>query len=167
MNSTNQRKKPLFYKNLRISLQYVTNFQPNSNIEKIAKVTNKGVFKNNKIFCKNFIIFIILIKQLFGKKTPTIFIKPSYKNTYNILRAPYKNKISKHQICLSRFFIVVSFKVRFNMFINIDNLNYLFGVINFLKNFYSFFETNIIYQHKSILIFFFSFRDFFLLNKYS
>lgn len=155
------------YKLLRISLHYVTNFQPNSNIETLSKVTNKGVFKNNKIFCKNFIIFIILIKQLFKKTSPVVFIKPKYSNTYNILRAPYKNKISKHQICLSRYFIVVSFKLKFNHHFLVDNLNSLFFFFNFLKRFYSFFETNISYQHKSIIYFYFYFNRFFLLEEYS
>ena len=158
---------PEFYKNFKISLQYVTNFQPNSNLENSVKVTNKGVFKNNKIFCKNFIIFIILIRKLFSKKTPTVFIKPTYKNTYNILRAPYKNKISKHQVCLSRFFIVVCFNLNFSKFIEITNINSIFIIFNFLKTSYSFFETNITYQHRSVLWFNFSFTDFFLLDKYS
>jgi len=154
-------------RSLSISLHYVTNFQPNSNIETLTKVNNKGVVKNNKIFCKNFIIFIVLIKRLFKKKTPTVFIKPTYKNTYNILRAPYKNKISKHQVCLSRFFIVVSFKLKFSETILLSNITSLFFVLNFLKKFYSFFETNITYQHRSILTFYFFFNNFFLLEKYS
>jgi hypothetical protein len=156
-----------FDKTLKLSFHYVTNFQPNSNIETITKVNNKGVVKNNKIFCKNFIIFIILIRRLFKKKTPTVFIKPTYKNTYNILRAPYKNKISKHQICLSRFFIVVSFKLKFSNKLNLSNLASVFFLVKFLKKFYSFFETNISYQHKSILSFYFYLSDYFLLEKYS
>lgn len=159
--------KKILNKNLQISLQYVTNFQPNSNIEVLTKATNKGLFKNNKIFTKNFIIFIILIRRLFKKGTPTVFIKPTYTNTYNILRAPYKNKISKHQVCLSRFFIVVSFKLKLINFVFFKNTSGLIFLINFLKKFYSFFETNITYQHRSILMFNFFLEDFFKLDKYS
>jgi len=151
---------------LKLSLQYVTNFQPNSNIETLTKTTNKGVFKNNKIFCKNFIIFVVLLRRMLKTSTPTVFVKPTYKNTYNILRAPYKNKISKHQICLSRFYMNISFKIRFNEFIFLNNIDSLFFIVKRLKNFYSFFETNISYQHRSILMFYFSFADFFLLHKY-
>lgn len=155
------------YSNIHISLQYITNFQPNSNIEVLTKVNSSGIVKNNKIFCKNFIIFIILMRRLFGKNTPTVFIKPTYSNTYNILRAPYKNKISKHQISLSRFFIVVKFKLKLFNNIFLKNFTNLFNIIKFLKNFYSFFETNITYQHRSIIIFFFNLDDFFILDKYS
>jgi hypothetical protein len=98
--------------------------------------------------------------------TPTVFIKPTYKNTYNILRAPYKNKISKHQICLSRFFLNISFNLFLNEFLFLKNTNSLFFFLKKLKNFYSFFETNISYQHRSIIIFYYSFGDFFLLSKY-
>ena len=151
---------------LKLSLQYVTNFQPNSNIELLTKVTNKGIFKNNKIFCKNFIIFIILLRRMMKTSTPTVFIKPTYKNTYNILRAPYKNKISKHQICLSRFYMNVSFNLQLTDFLLFKNIGAVLFFLKKLKNFYSFFETNISYQHRSVIIFYFSFGEFFTLDKY-
>ena len=119
-----------------------------------------------KFFVKNFIIFIILLKQVFKKNNPVVFVKPKYCNTLNILRAPYKNKISKHQITLSRFFIVVSFKFKFEKFIYLSGLSSIFLILKKLKNFYSFFETNITYQHKSVLTFSFFLKNFFLLNKY-
>jgi len=153
---------------LHLSLHYVTNFQPNCT-PSFLKNSQTEIKRNlnSKVFCKNFLIFLIIIRNVLGGNNPKFFIKPNYSNTINILRAPYKNKISKHQVCLSRYFIVVKFKLSCDNFFCFNNLNSLVFFINQLKEFYSFFETNICFQHRSVLFFNFFYQDFFKLTNYS
>ncbi len=149
--------------NIRINLKYVTNFNPNFLI-KTFNIDKKSKNPNNKINCKNFIIFVLLLKNIFKKNKISIFIKPKYSNLTNILRAPYKNKMSRHQIALSRFFFNISLKFDIDTAVKLHNL----GNVNFflakLLNFYSFFESNVCFQHKSTIIFNFYLKNFFLLK---
>lgn len=148
--------------NLQISLKYVTNFNPNFLIR--PKNLNKNYNDSlGKVNCKNFILFVLLLKNIFKKNHINIFVKPKKSNLYNILRAPYKNKMSRHQITLSRFFFNISIKLPFTEYINFNQICSIVYFLDFLKNFYSFFESNICFQHKSNLSFKFYLNNFFFI----
>lgn len=146
---------------IKINLKYVTNFNPNILVK--PQNLNKNYKNSDKINCKNFILFILLIKYIFKKENISIFVKPKKSNIYNILRAPYKNKMARHQITFSRFFFNISIQINNSVDLIFTNKNSIITFIKFLKNFYSFFESNVCFQHKSILIFSFYLNNFFLL----
>lgn len=147
-------------KYIKICLKYVTNFNPNFLI-KPQNLNKNYDNKSEKINCKNFILFLILLKNIFSKQKISIFIKPKKQKIQNILRAPYKNKMSKHQITFSRFFFNISIRLEQNNLIVFNNASYLLFFLNFLKHFYSFFESNICFQHKSNIFLKFYLKDFF------
>lgn len=151
--------------NIKISFKYVTNFNPGSflyikGLKNFTKLSNQ---KSNVdvVGCKHFILFIFLLKHLFKKNKITLFVKPKKSNIQNILRAPYKNKMSKHQLTFSRFFLNVSINILKKTPIVCQNIFYLVNLVNELKKFYSFFESNICFQHKSSINF-----SFFLNNNF-
>lgn len=103
----------------------MTNFKPQifSNFNKIE------FFKKNKnqIFCKNFFMFLLLLKyknNIFFQKS-SIFIKPSKRKVYTILRSPYRHKLARHQISLKRYEIKSTIKMQIHKNINIKNFNQL------------------------------------------
>ena len=134
-----------------ISLNFITNFSL------ILKKKNNKKF--NKIVLKNFLLFffffnflklnLILFKIKF-------FIKPSYFKIFNILRAPYRFKLSKTQLTFSRYFILCQlfFNEKLNFFF-FKNLNQLIFFLKFFKIFFSFFEINFFFQKKINFKFFF------------
>ena len=147
---------------IKISLKYITNFNPNFLIK--PQNLNKNYANNSdKINCKNFILFILLIKHVFKKNKVSIFVRPKKSNIYNILRAPYKNKMARHQLMFSRFFFNISFNLLLDNKIFFKNKANLFFFLNFLKNFYSFFESNVCFQHKSNINFKFYLNNFFFI----
>lgn len=148
---------------IKISLKYITNFNPNFLIKPSNLNTNHYKNKNDRINCKNFILFFLLIKNIFKNEKINFFIKPKKSNLYNILRAPYKNKMSKHQITFNRFYFNISVFLFLKNPIKFDNIYSLSNFIFFLKNFYSFFESNICFQHKSTINFSFYLNNFFFL----
>jgi hypothetical protein len=86
------------------SIIYITNFQPNI----IADFNNIKLFKikkKNRIICRNFFLFLLLLKYF--KKNNffniSLFIKPFKKKLFTILRAPYRHKLTRHQLSLNRF----------------------------------------------------------------
>lgn len=108
-----------------------------------------------------------LINHLQKKKNNIkIFLKPTSFSLETLLRAPYRHKISRHQITFSRYYFVISIKVPFNRNINIANLNQLFFFIKELKNYFIFFETNICYTHSCKIRFNFFCQKFFKIMNY-
>jgi len=87
------------------------NFKPNF-------VLKKKVLKK-KIFCKNFIIFLMFLS--FNKEfNSSIFIKPLKKKKYfAILKAPHRFKKSRHLLCFIRYEVLLS--INFNNLPNIFN----------------------------------------------
>lgn len=151
--------------NLNISINYITNFKPSNQISENFTFSYKN--KKNIILCKNFLIFMYLINHLQKKKNNIkIFLKPTSFSLETLLRAPYRHKISRHQITFSRYYFVISIKVPFNRNINIANLNQLFFFIKELKNYFIFFETNICYTHSCKIRFNFFCQKFFKIMNY-
>lgn len=138
------------------NLTLFTNFNPF--FFKTLKINFK-IKKKQKIFCKNFLFFFILLK--FFKKhsninVSNIFVKPKKKSLITLLRPPYKNKLSRHQITNNRFFLNFKLKTPIKISNNI-NIEILKKNIFFFKSFFSFFETNLLYQHK--IKFYFKFNN--------
>ena len=82
----------------------------------------------------------------------------------NILRAPYKNKLSKHQIGFFRYFIIFKLSLNVNVYI-FKNFDQIFLFLNKFIYFFKFFETNIVYNYKLNFNFEFKLRDFFTFKK--
>lgn len=75
-----------------------------------------------------------LINYLQKKKNNIkIFLKPTSSNLETLLRAPYRHKISRHQITFSRYFFLITFKIPLNFTVNVVNFNQLIFFINELK----------------------------------
>jgi len=146
---------------LKINFNFITNFSPSLKIK--SEIYLKKIKTKNKTNCKHFILFTLILKNIFKKNKISIFIKPKKFKIFNILRAPYKNKNSKHQITFSRFFLNVSIKIFLKNIINFINIYKITFFLNNLKKYYSFFESNICFQHKSKICFFFYLNDFFFI----
>lgn len=148
-------------------MNFITNFRPiNTNVNSnfFFKIRTK-----NRIMCRNFILFLLLISYLKGNNfflNFSFFVKPVFKKSSVILRAPYKNKLSRHQLSYSRYNLMLRFNLKLNSLLNLSQSNDLVFLINKIKSFFLWFESNICYQHKIKLIFNLNYVDNFLLKKY-
>lgn len=148
-------------------MNFITNFRPINN-----DINSSFFFKirsKNRIMCRNFILFLLLISYL--KKINfflnfSFFVKPVFKKSIVILRAPYKNKLSRHQLSYKRYNLMLRFKLKLNDFIVFKNINDLVFLINKIKSFFLWFESNICYQHKIKFNFNLTYINNFLLKKY-
>lgn len=157
--------------NLFFNLSYITNFKPTLTNkfekEKIEITTN--LRKNSHVLCRNLFLYFLYLKycnknNLFKKIS--IFIKPYYSNTYTILRAPYRYKLGRHQLGLSRYYILVSLKLNYqNSFIS-NNIEHVIYFLNNSKKFYPWFESNICYQHRVLTNFSFYLNQNFKISNY-
>ena len=143
-----------------VNINYLSNFNPN-----FFKNFNKFKNKNKKkIICRNFFLFLFLLNYLNNFlicKNIKLFIKPKKKNFINVLRAPYKNKLSKHQIGLFRYFINFKLIIYINIYTFIT-YNDFFIFLKKFKLFFKFFETNITHSYKIIIFYNFNLKNFFL-----
>jgi hypothetical protein len=156
--------------NFNFKITYTTNFKPNTFVD-LNKIIVEKNFKNFKkighfIKCKNFIVFIILLRYLNSSNKIKFFVKPAFSNTITLLRAPYKNKISRHQLSVSRYFILITFSLNNELPLPLLNLNQLIYLNKEFLNFMLFFETNIIYKHQIKIFAFFNFKNFFFIKNY-
>lgn len=147
-------------KNLKISISYITNFKPSD----FLHFNNLKIFKkpsNNKIISRNFFLFLILLKYSNNKVFNTsIFVKPNYNKFITLLRAPYRYKLSRHQFSVSRYFVLLTIKNKLDI-LNCNSTNDLISFVKLLKNFYIWFESNIVYQHQVKTFFLFNYSNFF------
>jgi hypothetical protein len=119
--------------------------------------------------CRNFILFLLLISYLKNNiffLNFSFFVKPVFKKSSVILRAPYKNKLSRHQLSYSRYNLMLKFNLKLVEFVKFTKISDLFFFINKIKSFFLWFESNICYQHKIKLNFNLKYIDNFLLKKY-
>jgi hypothetical protein len=148
-------------------MNFITNFRPiNTNIDSnfFFKVKTK-----NRIMSRNFILFLLLINYLKNNVfflNFSFFVKPFFKKSSVILRAPYKNKLSRHQLAYNRYNLMLKFNFRLNEFIKINHLSDLMFLIKKIKSFFLWFESNICYQHKIKFNFNLNYINNFLLKKY-
>ena len=136
----------MFKNNLIVSIKYITNFNPifYKNLEKF------NFINKNKIYCKNFFLFLFLLKYLNNLKfckNIKLFIKPIKKFYYNILKAPYKNKLSKHQIGIFRYNINLKL-IFFSKILILNTFKHIFLYLNKLKFFFFIIDSNFLYKHK-------------------
>jgi hypothetical protein len=118
------------------SISYITNFKPSI----INEFNNLKLFKfknKNRIICRNFFLFLLLLKYLKKKNhfNNTLFIKPFKKKLYTILRAPYRHKLTRHQFSIDRFKIVSRIQLPISNII-INNVSDLYKILINLKQFY-------------------------------
>ena len=152
-------------KNFYITNTYLTNFKPRSNLS-----ISKFVFeeKSETIFCKNFLLFILLLKysSLENNLDTSFFVKHTKKNVYTSLRSPYRHKLARHQFWVHRYQINANFFFYMKKKINFSNISELFYFFDNLKSLSGWFETNLVYQHKIKIKFYFNFKNNFILNNY-
>lgn len=99
-------------------------------------------------------------------KKSSIFIKKHKKKILTILRAPYRHKLSRHQLILERFFVIQKLEYKLKLNIMICNNTQLTELLKTFRKLYSYFETNLVYQHRMNLFINFSYKNNFILNNY-
>lgn len=168
-NITNFKQNNIF-----ISNDFLTNFKPNSAI--ILKNISFFKKKKHEIFCKNFFLFIILIK--YSKKNIkntsnfctfnrlNFFVKPLKKKLYTILRSPYRHKLARQQFYILRYSIKLSIKIKIKPFF-LKNFKELLNIFLKFKKIGSFIETNILYNHKKFFSFNFTFDKNFKIKMFN
>ncbi len=124
--------------NLEVNLKYLLNFKP-----KLGNTSNFFASHNNKIYCKNLLIFIIFL-EFFLKKNKyflnvNLVTYKKKKKLNSFLRAPNKHKKAQISLCVERYYLLVKFN--FIFFVNnimIFNLPififYLINSINFFES---------------------------------
>ena len=138
---------------MKIKLHYISNFNFNN-------TKNNNV--NKKIFCKNFIVFLMFLNFI-NNTNLSILFKPKFRKRFDILKAPYRFKMSKNQLYFSRFGITVSFYFYSSIkVIDHKNLIYFYKtMIKFFKNF----EVNLCLQNSIKIFLSFKYTNNFLLNQ--
>ena len=118
-------------------MNFITNFRPintNINSNTFFKIKTK-----NRIMCRNFILFLLLINYLkhnvFFLKF-SFFVKPFFKKSAVILRAPYKNKLSRHQLSYNRYQLTLKFNFKLNSLVKLTHINDLIFLIKKIKSFF-------------------------------
>lgn len=114
MKKTNVKKSFYNKNHIYVTNSLITNFKP-----KLKNFSNLNIVKSkNQIFCKNFFLFLLLLKynqnnnKCFTKST--IFVKPFIRKVFTLLRAPYRHKLSRHQMILNRYSIISSIRLNSN-----------------------------------------------------
>lgn len=153
-------------KKLKIKFFYISNFKPTLYSEYLVGKTfyfPKLRNKMGQVICRNYFLFMIFLKFFYNKETVfknALFIKPIKNQVLTVLRAPYKNKLGRHQYGFSRYKIDCTFDFNIKQF-RFNSHTELFYLLKFNKKFYQNFESNICYQHKVVISFFFQFLKFF------
>jgi len=132
-------------KNLTIYMNFITNFRPiNTNINSnfFFRIKTK-----NRIMSRNFILFLLLITYLKNNNfflNFSFFVKPFFKKSNIILRAPYKNKLSRHHLAYNRYNLLIKFNFNFESLITITKLRDLIFLKKKIKSFF-FCDSNLIF----------------------
>jgi hypothetical protein len=126
-----------------VNTNLITNFKPTliNNFNNFNSIRIK-----NQIYCKNFFVYLLLIKYKnnFFKKS-NLYIKKYKKNTYTILRSPYRHKLARHQINLNRYVINNSLKISIKQNILLKSWKNILNLLNYIKKINKIFESNIIF----------------------
>lgn len=144
--------------NINIQLNYYSNY--------------KILIKSKKywLFCKKFLSFLFLVNHIFflKKNNLNFFLKGSFffkkkkQKIFVILRAPYKNKLSRNQLTISRYFFKFNILIFLKNYFFFENLSHLFIFLKNLNYFFFFFETNICFLKSQKIILSFFLKNFFL-----
>ncbi len=146
------------FNTLRIKLNYYSNF----------RICLKS--KKHLVFCKKFLSFLYLFNFIFLKNFnfeknkiffyTSFFFKKKKQRLFVILRAPYKNKLSRNQLTISRYFYNFNLYFCLNKNIKINSLKNFFYFFNSLRSFFYFFESNICFLHSYKIFFNFFLKCF-------
>jgi len=126
-------------------MNFITNFRPiNTNINSnfFFRIKTK-----NRIMSRNFILFLLLITYLKNNNfflNFSFFVKPFFKKSNIILRAPYKNKLSRHHLAYNRYNLLIKFNFNFESLITITKLRDLIFLKKKIKSFF-FCDSNLIF----------------------
>lgn len=129
---------------------------------------------SNKIQIKNLFLFIFLLKHTYSydntEVKTKIFVKPKKTKSIVVLRAPYRYKLARLNLAFSRHYVGVSIKIN-NANLKNNFLEYtpysLQEQVECLKLISSTFDTNMLYQHRSKISFYCSFKKNFFISKFS
>lgn len=69
-------------------------------------LTSQGTLKKKIIFLKSLIFFFLILNFYFKKKF-AITLKKKKMGSFNIFKAPYKNKLAQRKYYIKRFFFYV------------------------------------------------------------
>ena len=97
---------------------------------------------NKTLYAKRILALLFILKNILGYTTKykvKFFLKKKKKKSFNILRAPYKNKIAQNSYTWSRYYFSIIFVFYDNLFI--DDEQKLQNLLMFWFN--SLFSTNI------------------------
>jgi hypothetical protein len=135
--------------NLEINLRYLLNFKP-----KLGNISNLAVNSNNKIYCKNLLIFIIFLEFFLKKNKYFLNVNlktfKRKKKLNSFLRAPNKHKKAQISLCTERYYLLVKFNFTFfcndKMILNLPIfIFYLIDSINFFESTLMLMKTKKIY----------------------
>jgi len=123
---------------------YIINYKPLLNYKK--EVSNL-----NKIYCKNFFLFFLLLDYIKTSSNKNIKLSIMKKNvkSYTFLRAPNKYKKAQVKIMLTRYKILFSFVNNYNLtFIKKFNTDQFFYFLNYFFFLFLFFESSFFFLEK-------------------
>jgi hypothetical protein len=72
-----------------------------------AFLSSQNTLKKKTIFLKSLVFFFLILNFYFKKKV-TIVLKKKKKGSFNIFKAPYKNKLAQRKYYIRRCFFFVS-----------------------------------------------------------
>lgn len=151
---------------INITNTYITNYKPKSNLTSL-KFLYTSINNKNTIHCRNFFLFLLLLKHTNSLNTKSkFFIKPYSRNVFTFLRSPYRHKLARHQVCIQRYEIHSSIVFYLNKKIIFEKLEDFFLFFSTFKSISGWFETNIIYQHKIKANFVFFYKNNFIFKNY-
>jgi len=126
------------------------NFKP-----KILNV-NTVLKSNNKIYCKNLLMFILFLESFSNNKININNVNISFykklKKLPSFLRAPNRYKKASVSLKLERYFLFLRFQ--FDILFKKDYFSFktFLVLINFLNNSFNFFESSLIYMKSKKII---------------
>jgi len=77
-----------------------------------------------------------------------MWIKPLKQKNITLLRAPYRYKLSRQQITITRYFIFYKLVFNFKKNFYLDTIKNCIDFTNSMKKFNIWIESNIVYQFK-------------------
>lgn len=136
--------KPVF----SINFFYLSNFKWKSNFKNLNEHPNFLIKSSEKITCKNFLMLYIFTKNFVKLNNTGEFVKTTLifrknkQNIFNVLRAPYKNKLARNQITTRLFKTAIKIDYFHLGKLTITNPNFFFLVLREVFKQTILFESN-------------------------
>ena len=135
--------------NMEINLKYLLNFKP-----KLSNLTNLSNI-NNKIYCKNLLVFLIFL-EFFLKKNKyflniNLRVYKKKRKLNSFLRAHNKHKKAQISLCVERYYLLLKFNFSFFL---LSNMVYNLPIFIFnLLDSINFFESTLVLMKTKKIIF--------------